>query len=111
MRDRSFVLLGAAAGVALALAATESADRLYRSRCAARARNRHQKYQLLGLFVGALERVRAHYVEKPDDTKLIYSAINGMLSGLENSSFMDADAIETQRLRRCRLRTLWRHRH
>jgi carboxyl-terminal processing protease len=35
--------------------------------------------------------VRAHYVEKPDDGKLIESAINGMLSGLDpHSSYMDA---------------------
>ena len=36
------------------------------------------------------ERVRADYVEKPDDTKLIESAINGMLAGLDpHSSYMD----------------------
>ena len=37
------------------------------------------------------ERVRADYVEKPDDAKLIESAINGMLAGLDpHSSYMDA---------------------
>ena len=37
------------------------------------------------------ERVRADYVEKPDDGKLIESAINGMLTGLDpHSSYMDA---------------------
>ena len=36
------------------------------------------------------ERVRADYVEKPDDSKLIESAINGMLAGLDpHSSYMD----------------------
>jgi carboxyl-terminal processing protease len=36
------------------------------------------------------ERVRADYVEKPDDKKLVESAINGMLSGLDpHSSYMD----------------------
>jgi len=35
--------------------------------------------------------VRADYVEKPDDNKLIESAINGMVSGLDpHSSYMDA---------------------
>jgi carboxyl-terminal processing protease len=37
------------------------------------------------------ERVRADYVEKPDDSKLIETAINGMLTGLDpHSSYMDA---------------------
>ena len=36
------------------------------------------------------ERVRADYVEKPDDSKLVESAINGMLAGLDpHSSYMD----------------------
>jgi carboxyl-terminal processing protease len=91
MRNRSFVLLGAAAGVILALAVTDS--QLVFTGADARPAPATKKYQLLELFVGAFERVRASYVEKPDDTKLMHSAINGMLSGLENSSFMDADAL------------------
>ena len=36
------------------------------------------------------ERVRADYVEKPDDAKLVEQAINGMLNGLDpHSSYMD----------------------
>ena len=36
------------------------------------------------------ERVRADYVEKPDDSKLVEQAINGMLNGLDpHSSYMD----------------------
>jgi carboxyl-terminal processing protease len=36
------------------------------------------------------ERVRGNYVEKPDDSKLVESAINGMLTGLDpHSSYMD----------------------
>jgi carboxyl-terminal processing protease len=36
------------------------------------------------------ERVRANYVESPDDSKLVESAINGMLTGLDpHSSYMD----------------------
>ena len=35
--------------------------------------------------------VRADYVDKPDDQKLIASAINGMVTGLDpHSSYMDA---------------------
>ncbi|MCK9911969.1 hypothetical protein MXD81_22630, partial [Microbacteriaceae bacterium K1510] len=35
-------------------------------------------YRQLDLFGDVLERVRSDYVEKPDDTMLIESAINGM---------------------------------
>jgi carboxyl-terminal processing protease len=48
-------------------------------------------YKQLNLFGYVFERVRADYVEKPDVTKLIASAINGMLSSLDpHSSYMDA---------------------
>jgi carboxyl-terminal processing protease len=47
-------------------------------------------YRQLNLFGDVFERVRADYVEKPDDSKLVESAINGMLSGLDpHSSYMD----------------------
>ncbi|MEJ2117843.1 MAG: S41 family peptidase [Alphaproteobacteria bacterium] len=43
-------------------------------------------YRQLDLFGDVLERVRADYVEKPSDSKLIESAINGMLTGLDPHS-------------------------
>jgi len=43
-------------------------------------------YKQLDLFGEVLERVRADYVEKPEDSKLIESAINGMLAGLDPHS-------------------------
>ena len=43
-------------------------------------------YRQLDLFGEVLERVRADYVEKPDDSKLIESAINGMLMALDPHS-------------------------
>ncbi len=47
-------------------------------------------YRELNLFGDVFERVRADYVEKPDDQKLVESAINGMLAGLDpHSSYMD----------------------
>jgi len=47
-------------------------------------------YRQLNLFGDVFERVRADYVEKPDDQKLIETAINGMLAGLDpHSSYMD----------------------
>jgi carboxyl-terminal processing protease len=48
-------------------------------------------YKQLSLFGDVFERVRSDYVEKPDDGKLVESAINGMLTGLDpHSSYMDA---------------------
>jgi carboxyl-terminal processing protease len=46
-------------------------------------------FRQLDLFGDVLERVRSDYVEKPDDTMLIESAINGMLSALDpHSSYL-----------------------
>ena len=46
-------------------------------------------YRQLDLFGDVLERVRSDYVEKPDDSMLIESAINGMLSALDpHSSYL-----------------------
>jgi carboxyl-terminal processing protease len=88
MRKISLVLLGATAGAALALLATQ--PRLAVIGSAANAAAMEDIYRQLSLFGDVFERVRADYVEKPDDTKLIQNAINGMLSGLDpHSSYMD----------------------
>ena len=48
-------------------------------------------YRQLNLFGDVFERIRADYVEEPDDGKLIESAINGMLSALDpHSSYLNA---------------------
>ena len=50
-----------------------------------------ETYRLLNLFGDVFDRVRTDYVEKPDDEKLIETAINGMLTALDpHSSFMNA---------------------
>src|SRR6202521_5558301 len=88
MRKTPLVLLGAAAGAALALLATQ--PRLALMGASARAAGA-DTYRQLNLFGDVFERVRADYVEKPDDGKLIESAINGMLNALDpHSSYMDA---------------------
>src|SRR6266852_2389817 len=47
-------------------------------------------YRQLALFGMIFDLVRSHYAEKPDDSKLVESAINGMLNGLDpHSSYMD----------------------
>lgn len=88
MRKTSLILLGAAAGAALTLIGTQ--PRIVFDGSSARAAA-SDTYRQLSLFGDVFERVRADYVEKPDDGKLVESAINGMLAGLDpHSSYMDA---------------------
>src|SRR5216683_2212261 len=88
MRKTSLILLGAAAGVALTLISTQPRIIFDGARAQAAAAD---TYRQLSLFGDVFERVRADYVEKPDDGKLIESAINGMLAGLDpHSSYMDS---------------------
>jgi carboxyl-terminal processing protease len=88
MRKTSLILLGAAAGVAVTLIATPPRIALDGARAQATSAD---TYRQLSLFGDVFERVRANYVEKPDDSKLIESAINGMLVGLDpHSSYMDS---------------------
>jgi carboxyl-terminal processing protease len=87
MRNTSLLLLGAAAGTALTLAATQPHFALMGATAKAAAAD---TYRQLNLFGDVFERVRADYVEKPDDSKLVESAINGMLNSLDpHSSYMD----------------------
>lgn len=66
---------------------------------AAQENNARATYQQLELFGDIFERVRASYVEDVDDTKLIESAINGMLASLDpHSSYMPPDSFEDMRV-------------
>src|ERR1035438_10198395 len=88
MRKTSVILLSAATGAALTLFVTQPRSVLMGS--SARAAT-SDTYRQLNLFGDVFERVRSDYVEKPDDSKLVESAISGMLSGLDpHSSYMDA---------------------
>src|ERR1700747_2585281 len=88
MRKTSVILLSAATGAALTLFVTQ--PRAVFMGSSARAATA-DTYRQLSLFGDVFERVRADYVEKPDDSKLIEQAINGMLNGLDpHSSYMDA---------------------
>jgi carboxyl-terminal processing protease len=88
MRKTSLILLGAAAGAALTLITTQ--PRIVFDGSSARAAAA-DTYRFLSLFCDVFERVRADYVEKPEDGKLVESAINGMLAGLDpHSNYMDA---------------------
>jgi carboxyl-terminal processing protease len=89
MRKTSLVLLGAAAGAALSLLATQ--PRMMLVGASAKAAGNADTYRQLNLFGDVFERVRADYVERPDDAKLVEAAINGMLNGLDpHSSYMDS---------------------
>jgi carboxyl-terminal processing protease len=87
MRKTSLIFLGALAGILTTLLITQPRALLVGS--AARAAV-SDTYRELNLFGDVFERVRADYVEKPEDSKLVESAINGMLAGLDpHSSYMD----------------------
>jgi carboxyl-terminal processing protease len=87
IRKTTLLFLGALAGVLVTLMITQPHALLAGS--AARAAV-SDTYRELNLFGDVFERVRADYVERPDDSKLVESAINGMLAGLDpHSSYMD----------------------
>src|SRR5437763_15457418 len=99
MRKTSLILLGAAAGVAVTLITTQ--PRVLFDGAYAQAAAAADTYRQLSLFGDVFERVRSDYVEKPDDGKLVESAINGMLAGLDpHSSYMD-----TKRFRHMQVQT------
>ena len=94
MRKTSLVFLGAIAGAGLTLLATQPHTVFARSSAKAASLASSDTYRQLNLFGDVLERVRADYVEKPDDNKLVQSAINGMLAGLDpHSSYMDPNSL------------------
>jgi carboxyl-terminal processing protease len=89
MRKTTLVLLGAVSGAAMTLLAVQ--PHVILSGASAKAAAASDTYKQLNLFGDVFERVRADYVEKPEDGKLIESAINGMLTGLDpHSSYMDS---------------------
>ncbi len=87
MRKTSLIFLGVVAGAGLTLLATQPHIAFVGASAKAASSD---TYRQLNLFGDVFERVRADYVEKPDDSKLVESAINGMLAGLDpHSSYMD----------------------
>ncbi|HMJ45344.1 MAG TPA: S41 family peptidase [Pseudolabrys sp.] len=92
MRKTSLILLGATAGVAMTLLVVQPRSIMIGASAKAAVAD---TYRQLNLFGDVFERVRADYVEKPDDSKLIETAINGMLAGLDpHSSYMDAKSFK-----------------
>src|SRR5215471_5252004 len=91
MRKTSLVLMGAVAGAALTLVAVQPSRLLVGTSARAAAAD---TYKQLNLFGDIFERIRSHYVEKPDDGKLVEGAINGMLNSLDpHSSYLDPKSL------------------
>jgi carboxyl-terminal processing protease len=89
MRRNFTFLLGTVTGACLTVLVTgpQGAHLV----AAAKAAARPDTYTQLNLFGDVFERVRASYVEKPDDGKLMEGAINGMISSLDpHSRYMNA---------------------
>ena len=89
MRKNMTFLLGTVTGACLTvLVAGPQGTNLI---AAAKAAARPDTYAQLNLFGDVFERIRASYVEKPDDGKLMEGAINGMISSLDpHSRYMSA---------------------
>ncbi|MDR4306750.1 S41 family peptidase [Chelatococcus sambhunathii] len=95
MRKVSLVLFGAVLGATAAGVATKP-QAFFGT--VAEAAGASDTYKQLNLFGDVFERVRADYVEKPEDGKLIEGAISGMLAGLDpHSSYMDAKQFKDMR--------------
>jgi carboxyl-terminal processing protease len=91
MRKASLTCIGLIAGAGLTVLVTQAQIGFLDSSANAALPN---SYRELNLFSKVFEQVRANYVDKPDDGKLIESAINGMLTGLDpHSSYMDPKSL------------------
>ncbi len=87
IRRFSFLFAGVAIGALVTVAVTQGQFLSTGKAVAASS----DAYRELNLFGDVFERVRADYVEVPDDNQLVESAINGMLAGLDpHSSYMNA---------------------
>ncbi|MFC5324889.1 S41 family peptidase [Bradyrhizobium oligotrophicum] len=85
MRKNWLFLAGTMTGIGLTLMVTgpDGAQLVARAKAAA---GMADTYSQLNLFGAVFERVRADYVEKPNDPALIEGAINGMVSSLDPHS-------------------------
>ncbi|MCP3389453.1 S41 family peptidase [Bradyrhizobium sp. CCGB12] len=90
MRKNLLFPLGALTGACLTLLVASPHGGVWAARAAASA---DDAYSQLNLFGAVFERVKASYVEKPDNAKLIEGAITGMVTSLDpHSRYMNAKA-------------------
>jgi carboxyl-terminal processing protease len=91
MRKTLLFPLGALAGAALTLLLTSPHGGNWVAGARAAGGGGDATYSQLNLFGEVFERVRANYVEKPDNAKLIEGAITGMVTSLDpHSRYMNA---------------------
>jgi carboxyl-terminal processing protease len=90
MRRISHVLLGAVIGAGVTVVAIQPPSALV---AAAKAAASTDTYSQLNLFGDVFARIKAGYVEKPDDARLVEGAINGMITSLDpHSRYMNEKA-------------------
>jgi carboxyl-terminal processing protease len=95
MRKLSLLMIGAAVGAGTATLVSQSNLLSSTSAIAASA----ETYRQLSLFGDVFEKVRSDYVERPDEAKLVESAINGMLTALDpHSSYMDTKSFRDMQI-------------
>ncbi|QKV20718.1 S41 family peptidase [Oricola thermophila] len=86
MRKFSLLFAGALMGAASVLAVSSGGGMIQANAAGS------ETYKQLSIFGDVFERVRANYVEEPDEKELIESAINGMLTSLDpHSSYLNAE--------------------
>src|SRR5271157_4358097 len=91
MRKTSLVLLG----VLMGASAVSLVSRTSLSHGGSAIAAASDVYRDLNLFGDVFEKVRADYVEKPDDKKMVEAAVSGMLTSLDpHSSYMDAKSFQ-----------------
>ncbi|MGY3445343.1 MULTISPECIES: S41 family peptidase [unclassified Bradyrhizobium] len=87
MRKHVGFFLGTVAGACLTLlVASPQGAHLFAVANAAAHSDNSNTYSQLNLFGEVFEKVKTDYVEKPEDSKLVEGAINGMISSLDPHS-------------------------
>ena len=95
MRKNSPFFLGALAGTCLTLLVAGPSSEFWvrAAKAATSAATNADTYTQLNLLGNVFERIRADYVEKPEDSKLVEGAINGMVTSLDpHSRYMNEAA-------------------
>ncbi|MCW2315679.1 carboxyl-terminal processing protease [Rhodoblastus acidophilus] len=98
MRKTSLVLLGVVMGASVASIGARVPFSSPWAPSGAHAAS-SDVYRSLNLFGDVFEKVRADYVEKPDDKKMVEAAVSGMLASLDpHSSYMDAKSFQDMQI-------------
>jgi carboxyl-terminal processing protease len=96
VRHLRYLIAGAAAGAALTLLTiSPQVAPLIARAIASPSADAGTTYRQMELFGEIFDTVRRDYVDQPDDTKLIQSALNGMIEHLDpHSNYMDAQGFQ-----------------